>query len=886
MAFEHCAEEIAKAVGRELDPKERDDLGKKIIHIVERLQKKQTGADLHLEVLKATKELSSELTRKALVEKRNTALNASRTAINADYVYNTWKTQPQEGIKAQFEMSFANREGARTGVSNEITSLKHNYIQGLVSKLAKDDLLKIAGSKELDKEIWAAMWELGQKSPDPKVLEALPKEAVQIAQHFGDHTEMARVNANEAGADISKHAGYTIKQSHDSVKISKAGGIDIPTGSEKHFEAWKGFIDNKMDWAKTLQDVPPTEVDKVLRSMFEQFSNGYHMTFGEGGKANGLSGVGNIGKKMSHERVLHFKDAASEFEYHKKFGSGDSLMEGVLTGLDRSARDTAIMRKFGPNAEANLRSMVGNVMEKFTAENKGDLAKATQKEFEKQMKTMWPVITGEINVPGNHMFAQVSGMVRGMEQLSKLGAAVLNGFGDIPGYASTMNYMGKRSAGGMFDGVLEGFKSSFGNMTTKYGPEHQQLASELGIMIDNVIGSITNRHSSDLDVPGRLSQGLKTFFKYTGLTRWQDGERFGSVSATAHRHAFFSNLEFGKLEKGLQEFFGQHGIKSNDWDVIRKAEQFTDSSGRSYLTPERIKDVPDSVIGQALEAKGRKVTKGNITSYKNELTTSYRRMFNDVANMATSEPTMANRAVMLQGTQPGTPMGEVARHFGLFKSFSVSTIQKHTARELYGYNADKVSFARAMADIFSGKNNQGAAGLAQLMVYGTILGYASMSSKQIAKGKMPRLPEGNTPSELAGSTLKIMTASMLQGGAMGIYGDFLFGEKSRLGQDSLTTFLGPTWGTATETKQLFDTVKSGDLPKGSQVMDYTLNHTPGLSSAYNMFYSKAALDYLFVYRLKEYMHPGYLKRMENKVKSDTGQEYFIPPSSVVPRGGF
>ena len=46
----------------------------------------------------------------------------------------------------------------------------------------------------------------------------------------------------------------------------------------------------------------------------------------------------------------------------------------------------------------------------------------------------------------------------------------------------------------------------------------------------------------------------------------------------------------------------------------------------------------------------------------------------------------------------------------------------------------------------------------------------------------------------------------------------------------------------------------------------------------NLFYTKTALDYLFLYGMMEKTNPGYLKRMERKIERETDQEYYIPPS--------
>jgi hypothetical protein len=53
----------------------------------------------------------------------------------------------------------------------------------------------------------------------------------------------------------------------------------------------------------------------------------------------------------------------------------------------------------------------------------------------------------------------------------------------------------------------------------------------------------------------------------------------------------------------------------------------------------------------------------------------------------------------------------------------------------------------------------------------------------------------------------------------------------------------------------------------------------------NLFYTKAAFDYLIWYQMQEALNPGYLKRMESRVKRDNDQTYWMPPSSIVATGG-
>ena len=53
----------------------------------------------------------------------------------------------------------------------------------------------------------------------------------------------------------------------------------------------------------------------------------------------------------------------------------------------------------------------------------------------------------------------------------------------------------------------------------------------------------------------------------------------------------------------------------------------------------------------------------------------------------------------------------------------------------------------------------------------------------------------------------------------------------------------------------------------------------------NLLYTKAALDYLIFFQLQEWASPGYLRRVERRMKRENNQSFIIPPSRTIPRGG-
>mgnify|MGYP001594006474 CR=1 FL=1 len=68
---------------------------------------------------------------------------------------------------------------------------------------------------------------------------------------------------------------------------------------------------------------------------------------------------------------------------------------------------------------------------------------------------------------------------------------------------------------------------------------------------------------------------------------------------------------------------------------------------------------------------------------------------------------------------------------------------------------------------------------------------------------------------------------------------------------------------------------------GAKLLRTGINTLPGI----NLFYTRAALDYLILYQMQESINPGYLRRMERRIEKENGQKFFLPPSSAIPYGG-
>lgn len=135
----------------------------------------------------------------------------------------------------------------------------------------------------------------------------------------------------------------------------------------------------------------------------------------------------------------------------------------------------------------------------------------------------------------------------------------------------------------------------------------------------------------------------------------------------------------------------------------------------------------------------------------------------------------------------------------------------------------------------------------RLFLMMTLFGYGSMTAKQLIAQKTPRDP----------SSPQTWLAAAAQGGGLGIYGDFLFGEKSRMGSSFYSTLGGPTLGTAESVYNLYQNIKDG-RDVSAETFRLFFNHIPGN----NLFWFRAAFDHFIGYNLFEMMNPGYISRHE------------------------
>lgn len=834
-----CIDIIRQGIGRDLNEDEIVALFEQVKRIKRQVQMEGKAANMTEEVMKAVDKWGERQEVEALAKKRALQLQMTARLKAVDMALNTFQGREADGIAALQVGVQSARKGSRLSVDAMGKGLIGQYVGGFLTDLNRlgKEHYALFKSGAMDRGIASALFSIDNPAaPEFKG----PKEASDIARIMHKWQEQAREDGNRAGAWIGKEPGYIVRQSHDQARIRYAG-----------FEKWKRDILPLLDWNRTAEgrldpELEASGVDEFLRAVYEDISTGVHLKADTANEPalSRPSVVGSAAARASRERVLHFRDGDAWFSYNERYGSGN-LREAFLYGLEKAAQNTALMRNFGPSPQNNFEKIVDDVRQALRA--RGDEAGVERlNNALPRLRNQMKEIDGTLNIEGNPSLALVGRSVRTLETLSKLGGALLSSLSDVPIFASEFAYQG----GSFFGAMGRGMVSLIQGRGTA---EQQHIMSLCGVFFDNMSGVIGARFAGE-ELPGRLTALQNLFFRMNGLSFWTDTWRKSAVLMMSHDLALEKETTWDGLSDALRRVMGLYGIDAGRWDIIR-AGKTSAADGRNYLTPDAVYDAPDSLLEAYIAQQGKRVLPGSVAELREEIASQLRTYFRDRVDYAVLEPDARTRAILRQGTAAGTPIGEALRFVTQFKSFPTAYLQRIAGRELFGRGADTWGQA-----VFH--NAEGMLRFTGLIIMMTLFGYGSMCAKQLVQGKTP--PSPFSP--------KTWLAAAAQGGGLGIYGDFLFGEKSRMGSSFYSTLGGPTLGSAESVYNLYQNIRDGQ-DVASETFRLFFNHVPGN----NLFWFRTAFDYLIGYSLYEMMNPGYIHRMKRRMKKEGNQTFWVEP---------
>lgn len=806
------------------------------------------GADPSTAAAQAGMEVAETLRAAAAIERRNALINRRIRIEALDYLNTTWGDNLAEGVLSILYGSSFAREGSRASVNAAQSANFRRYMGGVFGELEAAGLFDVLKRGELDRDVFVAMRSIN----DATALKKLPDQAVGIAKILTKWQEVSRIEANRAGAWIGKVDDYGLRQTHNSDRLMRAGEAK-----------WKADILPRLDLPRMFPDGLPKDLDDWLHETFLNIVTGVRDANPSAGKMAAFKGPGNLAKKLSQERVLHFRTADDAFQYNIDYGMGN-VRESYITGMHQAAESTGLMQVLGTNPEYNLKAVVDAVRSRLSRSDPAALKKfddATRSG--KRIDNAYLEVSGQTRRAASARLAAVGQGIRVWNTLTGLGGAVVSAVTDVPIRASLLRYQGQSYLQQLGKGLLGPITRLADSMDSA---DRKAVLSAAGYFNEVAMGNLAARFSPDDTTPGALNRATNTFFRWNLLAQWTDSMRRSTLEAMSHYWGGIADRSYAQLSDRNRMALTRFRIGEKEWGVISKG--ITEADGRKFLTPQAVREMdPDAFRSLApdriREAKAAAVKAGKperaetsirkiLDDTRAQMADRLQQFYADDLDSAVISPDARTQAFIRQGQQAGTPIGEALRMFWQFKSFGIAIMQRAFLRELRGYGP-KASISQAK-------------GIALLMLGSLGFGYMAMTLKDLIKGKTPR-PLDNP---------KTWTAAMAQGGGMGIYGDFLFGESSRLGGGFLETLGGPSVGKLADAKRLFDAARTGE-DVGAQGLRFVVSNTPGN----NLFYSRMALDYLFLYEMQEAMSPGYLRRMERRAEEERGQQWWLRPSEAV-----
>ena len=654
----------------------------------------------------------------------------------------------------------------------------------------------------------------------------------EIAQILKNSQAEWRQRLNDLGANIGELDDWITKTTHNTEKMGNASKLSKIVGDNRI--AWREYIRGRLDLPRTFAGVTdPMKIDEILDGIYDSLMANDHLKHGG---TNSIYGSRNIGNRLNASRVLHFKDAEARHQYDRMFGE-PSLKESVLENLSNSSRNIALMQELGVNPQATFEKVLALLRKKYKSENPELVRNLNFENF----KNEFAEIDGSINGVGNTTLAKVGMTIRALQSMGKLGFAAVTSIGDLAQYMSTTNFQGR--------GFLSGFREAINSL---FKTQDQAAMSVLSVTSNSVAGSFqANKYGASMDTWGTMGKLQNMFFKYNSLNRWISSLKSGMTVGLAHHYGMLADTKFLDLSARERNLITLYGIDEGKWNMLRSIKTL-DVETRRYLTAEGVNEISDNAIKSYV---GRKISQREIRNFKKDLEMTWRNVLVDQAMHGTPEPDAAVRAFMNQGQKKGTGAGEGLRFIGQFKSFPMTIWKKIIGREMKSYGKEvleETPFARVT-------------GLTSLMLLSTVFGYIAMSAKDILRGRSPRDPEKTD----------VLIQALIQGGGLGIYGDFIVGElQNEYGGGTFDSLLGPTAGDITKMVSMVKSIMEGDaLKTGKKFQLFAEGNIPFL----NMYYSKAAYDYIIGYQIKEFLDPGFFARMENKHQEKRGQSYFLKP---------
>lgn len=545
-----------------------------------------------------------------------------------------------------------------------------------------------------------------------------------------------------------------------------------------------------------------------------------------------------VGNMLDNHRFLHYKDAQSWLDVHEKYGDGN-VFEVFTRHIEDMSHRIALVETFGPNPEMTALN-IASIVRKKAAKEGGQAVKDAEAILKNKFEPMLETVMRQNPMdPESFMGNTVVG-VGNILTAAQLGSA---SFLAIPGDFMQTAAVRALNNMGLFDGVGYYVK------TLVSDPKFMRdIATQSGFVMDEAVMStyaaarFTGLATHGPAITRRISEAamrLSLMSGHTRAARWAVQAEFMGLM-NRMRKTKFEDLPFRRVME-------RYDITPDEWDAMRSyATTWAPRKGVEFMRPIDIlkSDIPNR---QGLYRK-------------------FQGMIFEEARTMVPESTIEGAVMLKDTSRPDTLPGALLHSFSMYKNFPVSFMM------IYGRLGMTTRTKLGRLGFYAGLG----AGM-------TMVGALGTQMREISRGRDP-LPMDNAA---------FIGKAFLSGGALSIWGDFLFAGVNEYGSGPQDVAGGPVIGLVGDTTDLLfgdmfqwaDTI--GTLDEGfesssaAKAVEWVKRYNP-LSS---IWWARLALERQVFDRLQEIADPKvYRKRQQRRKRQvrERGNDYWFAPGDRTP----
>jgi len=350
---------------------------------------------------------------------------------------------------------------------------------------------------------------------------------------------------------------------------------------------------------------------------------------------------------------------------------------------------------------------------------------------------------------------------------------------------------------------------------------------------------------------GRNKKIAETTTKFSDKRGWL-GESLGKK--IGDREA-----KIADLEKQIKEAFSDESglFKGMDKETLSKIEDLKGDM-EAFITRSEQRSTAREQTMETISNQTDKKLSVEIYQARTQAVSRFLGMVEDEAHFASTEPDLTTRTFIKSAGRPGEIQGEIARAMWMFTSFPLAIITRHLRR---------------MSEMKPGS--------------GKILYMASYAALALALGtlsaQLKAVRDGKDPYNMRDP--RFFARALAQSGGLGWLGDTIYaaGSETPTGDSQFFKSNNPMMGFASDLVGLtlgnaMEWQRGEKTHWKAEAINFASRNTPLL----NLWWTRAAIQRGIVNDMQEWANPGYSKRIEDRTKKLSDQNFYWRPGEHAP----